>query len=88
LYTEIYAGKHWFLVLFLKKFVLYDANFGAYTMMFAGFSDKVTKTQNGCYIWPFGVIKSNSRDNVYRAIEEGKAKQFWEWCVEKVAPFI
>jgi hypothetical protein len=57
-------------------------------MIFAGFSDKVTKTQNRCYIWPLGVIKSNSRDDVYRAIEEGKAKQFWEWCEEKVEPFI
>jgi NAD(P)-dependent dehydrogenase (short-subunit alcohol dehydrogenase family) len=88
LYTGIYAGEHWLFVLFLRKFVLYDAKFGAYTMMFAGFSDKVTKAQNGCYIWPFGVIKPNSRDDVYRAIEEGKSRQFWEWCEEKVEPFM
>jgi NAD(P)-dependent dehydrogenase (short-subunit alcohol dehydrogenase family) len=87
LYTGIYAGEHWLFVLFLRRFVLYDAKYGAYTMMFAGFSDKVLESQNGCYIWPFGVIKPNSRDDVYKAIGEGKAEQFWEWCEEKVRPF-
>jgi hypothetical protein len=24
---------------------------------------------------------------VYRAIDEGKAREFWEWCEEKVKPF-
>jgi len=43
LYTGIYVGEHWLFVLFLGKFVLYDAKFGAYTMMFAGFSDKLPK---------------------------------------------
>ncbi|KAF2805466.1 NAD(P)-binding protein [Mytilinidion resinicola] len=88
LYTAIYAGEHWLFVLFLRKFVLYDAKYGAYTMMFAGFSDRITAAQNGCYIWPFGVIKPNSREDVYKAIGEGKAAQFWEWCEEKVKPFM
>lgn len=88
LYTNIYAGEHWLVVIFLRIFVLYHAKYGAYTMMFAGFSDKITQAQNGCYVWPFGVIKPNSRDDVYKAIDEGKAKQFWDWCEEKVKPFM
>ncbi|KAF1955797.1 NAD(P)-binding protein [Byssothecium circinans] len=88
LYTGIYAGEHWLFVLFLRKFVLYDAKYGAYTMLFAGFSDKITMAQNGCYIWPFGVIKPNSRVDVYKAIDEGKETKFWEWCEEKVKSFM
>lgn len=88
LYTSIYAGENWLFVLFLRTFVLYHAKYGAYTTMFAGFSDKITEAQNGCYIWPFGVIKPNSREDVYKAIDEGKAEQFWEWCEEKLKPFM
>jgi NAD(P)-dependent dehydrogenase (short-subunit alcohol dehydrogenase family) len=88
LYTGIYAGEHWMMVYLLRAFVLYNARYGAYTMMFAGFSDKITQAQNGCYIWPWGIIKPNARDDVYKAIEEGKAKQFWEWCEEKVKPYM
>ncbi|KAF2870342.1 hypothetical protein BDV95DRAFT_629518 [Massariosphaeria phaeospora] len=88
LYTGIYAGENWLFVLFLRAFVLYPAKNGAYTMMFAGLSEKISKAQNGCYIWPFGIIKPNSRGDVYKAIDEGKAKQFWEWCEEKVQPFV
>jgi len=87
LYTAIYDREHWLLVYFLRCFVLYNAKYGAYTMMFAGFSDKITMAQNGCYVWPFGVIKPNSREDVYKAISEGKAKLFWEWCEKKVKPF-
>ncbi|KAF2114729.1 hypothetical protein BDV96DRAFT_575805 [Lophiotrema nucula] len=88
LYTGIYSGENWLFVIFLRKFVLYDAKYGAYTMMFSGFSDKITQAQNGCYSWPWGVIKPNSREDIYKAIDQGKAKQFWEWCEEKVQPFM
>lgn len=88
LYTGIYAREYWWFVFIMRNFVIYDAKYGAYTMMFAGFSDKITKAQNGCYIWPFGVIKPNARDDVYKAIDDGAAKQFWEWCEEKVKPFM
>jgi NAD(P)-dependent dehydrogenase (short-subunit alcohol dehydrogenase family) len=88
LYTSIYAGENWLFVLFLRHFVLYPAKYGAFTMMFAGFSHTITQAQNGCYIWPFGIIKPNSREDVYKSIDEGKAKQFWEWCEEKTKPFM
>jgi NAD(P)-dependent dehydrogenase (short-subunit alcohol dehydrogenase family) len=88
LYTGIYAAENWLFVYFLRAFVLYNAKYGAYTMMFAGFSDKITEAQNGCYIWPWGVIKPNSREDVYKAIDEGQAKHFWKWCEEKVKPYM
>jgi NAD(P)-dependent dehydrogenase (short-subunit alcohol dehydrogenase family) len=87
LYTRIYRDEHWLFTLFLRTFVLYEAKYGAYTMMFAGFSEKITMALNGCYIWPWGVVRPNAREDVYRAIDEGKAREFWEWCEEKVKPF-
>lgn len=86
LYTGIYSGEHWLFVFFLKHLILYDARYGAYTMMFAGFSEKITKAQNGCYICPFGIIKPNARADVFKATADGKAKKFWERCEEKVKP--
>ncbi|KAF2012046.1 NAD(P)-binding protein [Aaosphaeria arxii CBS 175.79] len=88
LYTNIYARENWLLVLFLRYTVLYEAKYGAYTMMFAGFSDKISMAQNGCYIWPWGVIKPNSREDVYKAIDQGKARDFWEWCEDKIGAFM
>jgi hypothetical protein len=32
-------------------------------------------------------VRPNAREDVYRAIDEGKAREFWEWCEEKVKPF-
>jgi NAD(P)-dependent dehydrogenase (short-subunit alcohol dehydrogenase family) len=88
LYTGLYVDENWLFVLFLRTFILYHAKYGAYTTMFAGFAEQITMAQNGCYIWPFGIIKPNSRDDVYQAIHEGRAKQFWEWCEEKVRSFM
>ncbi|TVY22288.1 hypothetical protein LHYA1_G008991 [Lachnellula hyalina] len=66
--------------LFLRTFLLYDAKYG--------FSEKITQAQNGYYVWPFGIIKPCARADVYKAIDEGRAKQFWEWCEEKAKPFM
>ncbi|PVI04692.1 NAD(P)-binding protein [Periconia macrospinosa] len=85
--TNIFHEEPWLLVLLLRWLVLYEPRFGAYTMMFAGFSEQVTMAQNGCYVWPWGVIKENSRQDVYKAIGEGLAGRFWEWCEERVAEF-
>ncbi|TVY90570.1 Retinol dehydrogenase [Lachnellula willkommii] len=84
LHTSIFDREHWLSVFILRSFFLYPAKYGAYTMMFSGFSDKITQAQNGCYVWPFGIIKPCAREDVYKAIDKGKAKQFWEWCEEKL----
>ena len=77
--TNLYANESW-VFMTLLKLILYDAKYGAYTMLFAGFSPDVTLVKNGTYIWPWGRIEPNARDDIYRAIADGKATQFWEWC--------
>lgn len=59
----------------------YPAEMGAYTMLFAGLSEAVGLEKNGVYILPFGRVQEKStRHDIVKAIEEGKAKHFWEWC--------
>ncbi|KAI2616153.1 NAD(P)-binding protein [Hypomontagnella submonticulosa] len=78
--TGIYASQSWLYMLFLKTFVLYKARYGAYTMLFAGFSPEVNEDNNGAYIWPWGKIQPIARPDVLQAASEGKATRFWEWC--------
>lgn len=67
----------------------HSAKMGAYTMMFSGFSEDVGLDKNGVYILPFGrVQEKNVRGDIVKAIEEGKPKEFWEWCERMYEPYI
>lgn len=63
---------------------------GAYTMLYAGLCDEVGLENNGVYIIPFGRLqkKNTGIANIPEAIEQGKAKVFWEWCERAYAPYI
>lgn len=70
---------NWLLAVMQPSF--YPAVMGAYTMLFSGFSNEVGLDTNGVYILPFGRLqKKNVRDDILEAIENGKAKEFWDWC--------
>ncbi|RYP44121.1 hypothetical protein DL768_009389 [Monosporascus sp. mg162] len=79
LYTGFYDREPWLLMLFLKRFVLYETRYGAYTMLFAGLSPEVGN-HNGAYIWPWGRIQPIARPDILKAASDGKAKALWEWC--------
>lgn len=64
----------------VRTILLYDAKYGAYTMLFSGLSPEVNEGANGAYIWPFGRIKPVPRADILQAASEGRAKDFWEWC--------
>lgn len=63
---------------------------GAYTMLYAGLSDEVGLDNNGAYILPFGRIqkKYTGIADIPGAIQQGKAKEFWEWCERAYAPYV
>ncbi|KAI0377596.1 NAD(P)-binding protein [Hypomontagnella monticulosa] len=88
LYTGIYATQSWLYMLFLRTFVLYKARYGAYTMLFAGFSPEINEGNNGAYIWPWGNIQPIARPDVLQAASEGKATKFWEWCEESWKQYV
>lgn len=78
--TAIFDVFGWLMLAIIRALFLYDAKYGAYTMLFSGFSPEVNEASNGAYIWPFGQIKPPPRVDVLQAASEGKAKDFWEWC--------
>jgi NAD(P)-dependent dehydrogenase (short-subunit alcohol dehydrogenase family) len=71
------------LVMFIMGPTLHDKKLAAYTSLYAGFSADVG---NSDYIMPWGRIMSKEyfpRKDILKAIDDGNAKRFWEWCQTK-----
>ena len=69
----------------LWPLLFYPPIYGAYTELFAGFSNEITPENNGGYIIPWGRFAEPRRDIVEgtKSVEEGgtgMATMFWEWC--------
>ncbi|KAI9716046.1 MAG: hypothetical protein M1828_000513 [Chrysothrix sp. TS-e1954] len=74
--------------------VLWAPIYGAYTMLYAGLSEEVTKAQNGSFIIPCGRLHPQPREDVLEAFNAkedggtGLASDFWGWCESKCRPFM
>lgn len=78
--TPVWKHQPGWLMTFLNP-TFYPPKMGAYTMLYAGLSDELGMDNNGAYILPFGRIQKQSTNaGILKAIEEGKAQVFWEWC--------
>ncbi|KAJ4394895.1 hypothetical protein N0V93_004115 [Gnomoniopsis smithogilvyi] len=78
--TPVWKHQPGWMMTFLNP-TFYSPKMGAYTMLYAGLSDEVGIQNNGAYILPFGRLQRHSTNvGILKAIEEGKAKEFWEWC--------
>jgi NAD(P)-dependent dehydrogenase (short-subunit alcohol dehydrogenase family) len=87
--TKIYDRQPWLFAAILRLLVLYNPINGAYTMLFSGFAPEVgLEKNNGGYVRPFGIVAPNGRQDVYEALAQGKAREFWEWCERKYRPFV
>ncbi|KKY17505.1 putative short-chain dehydrogenase [Phaeomoniella chlamydospora] len=72
------------------RLLMYPARFGAYTELYAGFSDELRdageKGNEGVYVWPWGrkgwIGRKDIREEVLKG-EKGQAGRVWDWC-EKV----
>lgn len=68
--------------------MLHPAKFGAYTELWAGWSEEAGKAEsNGKYIWPWGRF-GGFRKDVVESIETGNAAKFWEWCESQTGAFL
>ncbi|KAF2500919.1 NAD(P)-binding protein [Lophium mytilinum] len=85
--TSAYRYQSGFMMFFVKP-ILSEPKFGGYTMLYAGFTGDVGLESNGAYIWPFGRKIRNVREDIYQAIEEGKASEFWDWCEKKFEAYV
>lgn len=78
---------NWLMALMAPTF--YPAIMGAYTMLFSGFSEEIGIAENGVYILPFGRLQKKSvRDDIIKAIDSGKAKEFWDWCERLYSQYV
>jgi len=90
--TEL--GRHKSAVfLLLVRPLLYEPKFGAYTMLYAGWSSDIDMSMNGTYIWPFGRIAVLKPDLVaaMKSKEEGgtgEGKRLWEWCEKECGKYL
>jgi NAD(P)-dependent dehydrogenase (short-subunit alcohol dehydrogenase family) len=77
----------------VARTILYPPTLGAYTMLFAGWSENMTLANSGAYVWPWGRIGALRRDICQAALAktenggEGLAERFWLWCEGKTAPY-
>lgn len=86
--TELQRHFSWIEDL-LISWLLYPAVFGAYTELFAGWSEEAGKAdKNGVYVIPWGRF-GRFREDVHAEIakEGGKAAKFWDWCDRETAKF-
>ncbi|KAI1432280.1 NAD(P)-binding protein [Xylaria sp. CBS 124048] len=77
----------------LRKTLLHPPVYGAYTNLFAGFSDQVTMDRSGEFVGPWGKFRSVARDMIEGSKTEsqggnGTAQRLWEWSEAQVKPYV
>lgn len=77
----------------MEKTWLHPPVFGAYTMLYAGWSEDLTEESNGVYVIPwgrFGKLRADIESGKSRTKDSGSgmAGRFWEWCVMSTQPYL
>ena len=90
--TNLLRHASWLLVAASYP-LLYEAQMGAYTELWAGLSPQLTMEHNGQYVIPWGRVHSSPRKDLVEALKSkddggtGRAAEFREWCAEMTAEF-
>lgn len=83
--TQIYNTQPRLMMFFVRLFFLYPPKLGAYTELYAGLSPDITEKMPDALIIPWGRIQArNPREDIYKAIDEGKGKELWDWCEKQI----
>lgn len=91
--TRVWRNVDWFIYAPVYL-MLYDAIYGARTMLWAGLSDEVQRKDSGRYVIPWGRWHPGIRSDVEEGVKgkeeggTGRAKEFWEWCLEQTREFM
>lgn len=74
---------------FILNAILYEAKFGAYTELWAGWSPDVTIDKGISYVMPWGRDGTPLvRADIVEAIEkDGIVEKFWEYCENETKPY-
>lgn len=75
-----------------KKLALKPAIYGAYSELFAGLSGRISSSNNGVWVIPWGEIATPRKDiDEARKLQaeggSGIAEQFWDWCEQQVTAY-
>jgi NAD(P)-dependent dehydrogenase (short-subunit alcohol dehydrogenase family) len=82
--TQIYNTQSKFMMFFVNR-LLYPPKLGGYTELYAGLSPEITEKQQGGLIIPWGRVQArNPREDIYKALEEGKGKELWDWIEAQI----
>lgn len=90
--SELY--RHQGLQSKLVGFFTHPSIYGAYTELFAGWSEEAAKPENnGLYILPwgrFGAFRNDVGESLKTEADggNGKAKQLWEWCEKETRQYV
>lgn len=90
--TNLFRHTPW--LTYLAWPLLYTADMGALTELFAGLSPDITANNNGCYVVPWGKISENPREDIVLAMKpkdeggNGVSAEFWEFCLEKTKDYM
>jgi len=87
-------GRHMSIIFYtLVLPLLYKPKFGAYTILYAGWSSDINASLNGAYVWPFGRMAVLKPDLLaaMKSKEDGgtgEAKRLWEWCEKECKKYL
>lgn len=87
-------GRHMGLQMMFINLITHPPIYGAYTELFAGWSEEAGKTENnGLYIIPwgrFGAFRQDVGESLKSKAEggSGKAAQLWEWCEKETRQYV
>lgn len=79
---------------FIFQPLLYDAIYGAYTMLWCGLSDNVKLEDGGRYAIPWGRWHTDPRKDILESLKTkeeggtGVANEFWHWCEQETKHYI
>jgi hypothetical protein len=82
------------IVPFLFAPLLYHARMGAYTALWAGFSNDLALEDGGKFVVPWGRLHQNARDDLMEAMKSvedggtGIAEKFMEFCSKQITEFM
>ena len=81
------------IVILLLLLLVYDPRYGAYTMLYAGWSSDIDPSLNGAYVWPFGRLATLNPDLLAgmkstEAGGTGKAQKLWEYCEKECGKYL
>ncbi|KAL3494134.1 hypothetical protein BJX62DRAFT_248221 [Aspergillus germanicus] len=89
--TNLLRNAKW--MKFFSYPLLYSPKLAAYTELYAGLSRDISLERNGCYVVPWGRVHLGLKKDLVKAIRTvedggaGRAKEFWEFCEEKVKEY-